>query len=105
MPHSRQVQRTCTILLTTALALTSSSLSSQPRLDNQESVTTTKWFDQAEMVSASLLLTKRAVLLTQHQPKQQIYGIFSMSQTQLQWTPNAPDASQEVIEDVATISG
>ena len=57
------------------------------------------------MVSTNLLLTKRAVLLTQQQPKQQIPGIFAMSQTHLEWRPNAPDASQEVTADVATISG
>lgn len=57
------------------------------------------------MVSASLLLTKRAVLHTQQQPKQQISGIFAMSRTQLEWTPNAPDSSLEVTADIATISG
>ena len=57
------------------------------------------------MVSTSLLLTKRAVLLTQQQPKQQLPGIFVMSRKQLEWKPNAPDPSQEVKADVATISG
>ena len=57
------------------------------------------------MVSASVLLTKRAVLVTQQQPKQQIPGIFAMSRTQLEWKPNVPDPSQEVIADVAAISG
>lgn len=68
-------------------------------------VTTSKWPDQGEMVSANLLLTKRAVLLTQQHPKQQIPGILAMSRTQLEWKPNAPDPSQEVTADVATISG
>ena len=57
------------------------------------------------MVSTNLLLTKRAVLLTQQQPKQQIPGIFSMSSVQLEWKPNAPNSSQEVTAEVATISG
>ncbi|DBA86886.1 TPA: hypothetical protein ACH3X2_005346 [Trebouxia sp. C0005] len=57
------------------------------------------------MVSANLLLTKRAILLTQQSPKQQIPGIFCMSQIQLDWKPNAPDTAQEITADVATISG
>ncbi|KAL0053658.1 hypothetical protein WJX82_009019 [Trebouxia sp. C0006] len=57
------------------------------------------------MVSTNLLLTKRAVLLTQQPPKQQIPGIFCMSQIQLDWKPNAPDTAQEITADVATISG
>ena len=72
---------------------------------NKEVVTTRKWLDPGDMVTASLLLTKRAVLLTQQQPKQQIPGIFAMSRTQLEWKPNIPDPSQEVIANVATISG
>ena len=57
------------------------------------------------MVSTNLLLTTRAALLTQQQPKQQVPGIFAMSQTQLEWKPNAPDALQEIRADVALISG
>lgn len=57
------------------------------------------------MTLTNLLFTKRAVLLTQQQPKQQIPGIFCMSRTQMSWQPNVPDAAQEVTADVATISG
>ena len=57
------------------------------------------------MVSATLLLTKRAVLHSQQPPKQQTPGIFCMSRTQLEWKPNTPNAAQEITADVATISG